>query len=132
MCPKKQRCFYCYALLNRNKQVLELAHFLSEDKEQPFISNPLRPVGKNKINDFCKELARDCGVEQWEKCTNHCFRAYGISKLNSLGINLAESMALARHRTVGSHKTYIRGGNDAEKQRLEIIYKDQTKDLILT
>ena len=132
MCPEQQDRFYCYALPNRNKQILDLAHFLSEDKKQPFISNLLRPVGKNKINNFCKELACDCGVVEWKKCTNHCFRAYGITKLNSLGISLAESMALARHETVGSHRTYIRGSTNSEIQRLERVFEDQANDVILT
>ena len=45
----------------------------------------------------------------------------------SLGISLAESMALARHKVIGSHRTYIRGSTNSEVQRLERVFKDQKK-----
>lgn len=61
MCPKNQVCFYCYPLQVKSK-VAEMAHFFSEEPEKIYLSNPLRPVRKNKMNNFCKKLAKECEV----------------------------------------------------------------------
>ena len=100
MCLPPQDRFYCYPLSPLlQKDVVNLFPGVSD--ANLIRSNRNRPISKNIINGFCKDLAKNCRVTDWEKCTNHSFRQFCILKLHSLpGVSMAESMALARHNSV--------------------------------
>ena len=97
-------------------------HFTGVEDANLIWSNSNRPIRRNTVNGFCKELAKDCHVIQWNKCTNHSFWQYGISKLHSLPkISKAESMALTWHKSVEAHRTYICGTNDTGMHCMESL-----------
>ena len=74
MCAPDQERFYCYCL-----RKLKLERQVEKYGEINFFSNKKNAIGRNVIQKLCKTLAWCAGVEEWEKCTNHTFRMYGIT-----------------------------------------------------
>ena len=72
------------------------------------------------IAKWCKTLAKRAGVEEWEKCTNHTFRMYGITLLaNNCEVPLQDRMSLARHKSTKAHMLYCRSNNESEIKRIQ-------------
>lgn len=77
--------------------------------------SPVKPIGKNLIRKMLKDAAGMIGLSKAEDFGGHSLWAYLISKLsNDRGVNLTEAMAVAHHRSVSTHKSYIERGVESE------------------
>ena len=116
MCSPTQACFYCYEKDN-NKIIAE--HSCGKHR---YLSNLLSPIGEKEVAKFGQEIARRCGLPDWEKCTNHGWRGLGISRLaNSKDVSLSEAMGAARHTTATVHQSYISVGDVSEVNRIKAM-----------
>jgi len=70
--------------------------------------NKNKVIGENVIGKCTKELAKQCGFDNWERCTNHGNRKFAITKLVSTmdrdGGKLIQGAA--RHKSITSHSIY--------------------------
>ena len=83
-------------------------------KSSPF-SNEKNAIGRNVIQKWCKTLAKRAGVEEWDKCTNHTFRMYGITQqATQTDIPLQERMGLSRHKSTQAYLGYCRASSESE------------------
>ena len=115
ICDPDQQRFYCYRLSSAQmqQQILKFG-------ELRYQSNILSPVGANLIGRWCKILATKAGVENPEKCTNHSFRAYGITQnATNPAVPIQEGMALSGHQSAHLYLTYARNTPESEQQRLQ-------------
>jgi hypothetical protein len=116
MCPPAQKNFYCYAKSG-----------VAIDRERRagatvFVSNPNKPKGHNQIMGLGQEIARRVGVPGWAKCTNHSWRAFGITRMsNSSSVSITEAMGAARHTSAAAHQAYVRTSGASETSRIMAI-----------
>ena len=83
---------------------------------------PKNPIGKCKMHSFLKQCAERMGFENWETFSGRAIRRWGISKLcNDSGVSFSESMAAARHDSIGQHWKYITQDNASEVNRLKAM-----------
>ena len=123
MVDPRQTRFYCYPVSNK-KINYQMQMFGGIQVH----SNPCRPVGKNAIATFCKYLAKRTGVLDWGVCTNHSWRAYGITQHGAnKNITLSEGMSLSRHISTTSYAGYVRCDPSTERNRLEGIFDQSAK-----
>ena len=117
MCVSDQERFYCYQLTK-----LQLERQVEKYSEIKFFSNKLNAIGRNVIQKWCKTLAKRAGVEEWDKCTNHTFRMYGITQqATQPDIPLQERVGLSRHKSAQKYLGYCRAGSKSEMKQLMAI-----------
>ena len=65
-------------------------------------SMPKSVMGENTIGEKTRELAKICGWENWQSCTNHGLRDLGVTILhNRKEINLTNKPVLTHCRHAG-------------------------------
>ena len=82
-------------------------HFLSQNqlrkRQDGVLFSAKRPIGRNTIAGFLRELARKAGIPHWEKVGNHDSRQGAIDKLaNDPNVNAVETQKAARHKSLGA------------------------------
>jgi hypothetical protein len=105
----------------------------------PYRTNTNRPIGKNKLAGAVKELHKrtGCVAPPHGKVSNHGERAYSIQRMADKGVNAAENVTAARHRSAvanaGYHSLSSVGRdsrNNAEKMKgFGMAAADDDKDL---
>ena len=117
MCLPDQERFYCYRLTK-----LQLEKQVEKYGEIKFFSNEKNAIGRNVIQTWCKKLAKRAGIEEWEKCTNHTFRMYGITQqATQTDIPLQERMGLSRHKSTQAYLGYCRASSKSEMKQIMAI-----------
>jgi len=101
-CPPEQVRLFC------RYQTTKLEHNrrtnMVDGKVVPILykSMPKCVMGENTIGEKTRELAKICGWENWESCTNHGLRALGVTILhNCKEINLTNKPVLNHCRHAG-------------------------------
>lgn len=96
-----QEALFCYPASNEQKKRFSEAGV-------PYLYNKNKVIGENVIGKCTKELAKQCGFDNWERCTNHGNRKFAITKLVSSmdrdGGKLIQGAA--RHKSITSHSIY--------------------------
>jgi integrase len=113
MCSQAQIRLYCYKKSEAaiNREVRAGNHY--------FVANLNKPKGYNQIKSFGQMLARRAGLVDWVRCTNHCWRAFGITRMsNSSMVSLTEAMGAARHTSATAHQAYVRTDGVSEQNRI--------------
>ena len=109
MCSPTQKRFYCY---KKDTKVI-----IGEKScgKHCYLANPLSPIGEKEIAKFGQEIARRCGLPDWERCTNHGWRGLGITRLaNAKDVSLSKAIGAACHSTATAHQSYISVGDVSE------------------
>ena len=63
----------------------------------PYLTNPVLPIGSNTISKSMKRVAQISEFDNWEKCTNHGNRAYGVTVLINSPENKHKTKDILRH-----------------------------------
>ena len=80
--------------------------------------SPQRPIGKNSLVKFSKNIGKLANLKDWSKLTNHGWRQYGITLMaNSEQVSATESCAAARHKSVTSQVPYMATNTTSEANR---------------
>ena len=82
ICPPDQKRMCCW----KHNQVLKHKRRVHKNingvKDPiPYLTNPILPIVENTISKLMKRVAQICEFDNWEKCTNHGNRAYGVTIL---------------------------------------------------
>ena len=81
-----------------------------------------RPIGKCQMPKMLKACAKRMGLGNWEEFSGRAIRRWGITKLsNDKNVSTGESMAAARHESIGQHWKYISNDHDSEMMRLQAM-----------
>ena len=73
-----------------------------------------RRMGKNTIGGFSKYIHNKVKFPKSENFSNHCWRAWMISKLTaSAGVNSLDVMEFGRHQNATSQLPYVRKGSNS-------------------
>jgi hypothetical protein len=113
ICSQAEISLYCYkkSKVAINREVRAGNHH--------FVANLNKPKGYNQIKSFGRTLARHAWLVDWVRCTNHCWRAFGITRMsNSLMVWLTEAMGAARHNSATAHQAYVRTDGVSEQNRI--------------
>jgi hypothetical protein len=51
----------------------------------PYLYNLNLPVGPNTISTISKEMAKEMGFKDWERCTGHGLQKMGITNVMTYG-----------------------------------------------
>ena len=78
-------------------------------------------IGKNKIPELCKDLARICGVNNWTDVTGHALRALYISTQIDAGVSGSAVAHGARQKSVKSHRGYNTGSKKQKAARSQAL-----------
>ena len=116
MCPPTQTTFYCY---KKTDTTMDRERRLGDTR---YCSNKNKPKGYKQIKTFGQEIARRCGLSEWMKCTNHTWRAFGITRMaNDDRVSISEAMGAARHASASAHQAYVRTSGLSENNRIMAI-----------
>jgi hypothetical protein len=101
VCPAEQERLFCYAAEGKL-----LAHYIP--KGMPYRVNPNKPIGKNKVCTYMKEICERAGCvpPKTGKVTNHGGRRHGINLMAQAGVRTSENMTHARHRNANVNAQY--------------------------
>jgi hypothetical protein len=101
LCPAEQERLFCYAAEGKL-----LAHYIQ--KGMPYRVNPNKPIGKNKISTFMKEICErtGCVPPKTGEVTNHGGRRHGINLMAQAGVSTSENITHARHRNANVNAQY--------------------------
>ena len=77
------------------------------------------PMGKNALGEIMKHISEDAKTSK--NYTNHCLRAFTVSKLNSQNVPERHIMAITGHRNAQSLTSYCRPTDDQERQMAEVL-----------
>jgi hypothetical protein len=76
--------------------------------------DPRKRMGINAISNFAKVLNKRCHIPDWKLFTNHCWRAWMVTRLaNDAGVSSQESLSFARHNSAASQLPYVRRGENS-------------------
>ena len=85
-------------------------------------------MGKARLNENLRYLARICHVENWNSLHNHLQRGEGLTDFsNDPNINIKTRMRIAGHTLVKSGNAYIKSDIDQNISAKKKIYVDDTK-----
>jgi hypothetical protein len=120
--PNQTR-FYCYS-----KSAAAIDREVRAGTHRGFVSNPKKPMGYNDIMTFGQRIAQRTGISDWAHCTNHCWRAFGITRMsNSADASITEAMGAACHTTASAHQGYVKTNGRSEMNRImamsDVAYK---------
>lgn len=109
MHPQQERVF-CHELSKSKKKVLQ--SYSSAWKNVRYDSS--RPMGSATITKFAKRLNKKCGMEHYEKYSNHDWRVFMVTKLaNNPTVSPVDQMSFSRHKHMESAKPYMRPAGNA-------------------
>ena len=82
----------------------------------------MQPIGVNTIRSLYKSAFHIMGIPNWDSLKPHALRAHFITQLaNDDGVNVEETMAAARHRSVSASAPYQKRSSTSECNRLKAI-----------
>ena len=94
MCPQGQTRFYCFPASSATLRKY------TDSGNPEYKYDPDRPIGKNSLLKFSKNIGQLANLEDWPKLTNHGWRQYGITLMaNSDKVSATESCFPLRDET---------------------------------
>ena len=129
-CPPEQVRFFCRV------QTPKMEHARRTNTVDGILvpilykTSPNNVMGQNVITEKTRELAKICGWENWEECTNHGLRAMGVTILhNSININLTNKPVPThcRHASEKSQNPYNRDTLIANSNLQDALIGDVAK-----
>mmetsp|Transcript_33979 Transcript_33979/g.49775 ORF Transcript_33979/g.49775 Transcript_33979/m.49775 type:complete len:119 (-) Transcript_33979:241-597(-) len=83
-------------------------------------------MGKARLNENLRYLARICHVENWNSLHNHLQRGEGLTDFsNDPNINIKTRMRIAGHTSVQSGNAYIKSDIDQNIALSECIHQNK-------
>ena len=116
----RQTNVFCHVLSKAQKKTL------SGIQGQEHIEyNWQKPMAEGSIEKFCRVLNKRCQVPGIDLATNHCWRAWLVTKMNAnKNLSSAASCAHSRHKTVKNQLPYDRRNVDSDinvQQALQVV-----------
>jgi len=133
--------FYCKYIQSASKRVAINKELKSRDIEWN-LKNPHNPrpikeydirywhsgngvsnhnIGQGGIREHCKDLARICGVADFNACTGQALRALGQTTCIQSNLNGADTADYARHNNINSHMAYAQDCSERKSNQLNAL-----------